>query len=239
MEQLFSDINQSLLTMEVTPLSASLKLIISLFLGAIIGTERQTRRQSAGIRTFSLLCMGSTAAMLLSIWIPQSYPNLLNGDPGRIAAQVLTGIGFLGAGAIIQSRGSIHGLTTASTIWVVAIMGMSVGAGMYLPAIILTLISLFVLVALDRVEKRRALTGQVKQLSIHFDTDSPSTNQILKIVKSHSIFIYDVSVERNYKEHTSQLTIKIQAKQREPLDALFDEIHKQEAVAAIHLTLLI
>lgn len=239
MEQLFSDINQSLLTMEVTPLSASLKLIISLFLGAIIGTERQTRRQSAGIRTFSLLCMGSTAAMLLSIWIPQSYPNLLNGDPGRIAAQVLTGIGFLGAGAIIQSRGSIHGLTTASTIWVVAIMGMAVGAGMYLPAIILTLISLFVLVALDRVEKRRALTGQVKQLSIHFETDSPSTTQILKIVKNHSIFIYDVSVERNYKEHTSQLTIKIQAKQREPLDALFDEIHKQEAVTAIHLTLLI
>jgi putative Mg2+ transporter-C (MgtC) family protein len=238
MEQLFLDINQSLLTTEITPLSASLKLIISFFLGAIIGAERQTRRQSAGIRTFSLLCMGSTAAMLLSIWIPQSYPHFLNGDPGRIAAQVLTGIGFLGAGAIIQSRGSIHGLTTASTIWVVAIMGMAVGAGMYMPAIALTLISLFILIALDRVDKRKALTGQVKQLLIHFETDTPPTNQILKIIRNHSIFIYDVSIERNYKQQTSQLILKIQVKQRETLETLFDEIRTQEAVTAINLTLL-
>jgi putative Mg2+ transporter-C (MgtC) family protein len=235
MEQLFLDVNQSLLTTEITPLSASLKLIISFFLGAIIGAERQTRRQSAGIRTFSLLCMGSTAAMLLSIWIPQSYPNFLNGDPGRIAAQVLTGIGFLGAGAIIQSRGSIHGLTTASTIWVVAIMGMAVGAGMYLPAVALTFITLFVLIALDRVDKRKALTRQVKQLLIYFETDTPPTNQILQIIKKHSLFIYDISVEQNYKQQTSQLTIKIQVKQRETLEFLFDEIRLQEAVTAINL----
>ena len=71
---------------------------------AIIGVERQFRRRDAGMRTFTLICMGSAAAMLISIWIPQTYPNFLNGDPGRIAAQVLTGIGFLGAGAIIQSH---------------------------------------------------------------------------------------------------------------------------------------
>jgi putative Mg2+ transporter-C (MgtC) family protein len=238
MEELFLEINQSLLTVVVTPLSASLKLFISFLLGAIIGSERQTRRQSAGIRTFSLICMGSTAAMLLSIWIPQSYPHFLNGDPGRIAAQVLTGIGFLGAGAIIQSRGSIHGLTTASTIWVVAIMGMAIGAGMYLPAITLTFIALFVLIALDKMEKRRALTGQVKQLVIHFDTDSPNTNQVLEIVKKHAIFIYDISIERKYKQVTSLLTLKIQVKQREPLDPLFDEIRLLESVTAINLTVL-
>jgi putative Mg2+ transporter-C (MgtC) family protein len=238
MEELFSNLNQSLLTMEVTPMSACLKLFISFLLGGIIGTERQTRRQSAGIRTFSLICMGSTTAMLLSIWIPQNYPHFLNGDPGRIAAQVLTGIGFLGAGAIIQSRGSVHGLTTASTIWVVAIMGMAIGAGMYLPAIALTLISLFVLIALDRVEKRRSLTGQVKQLLVHFDTDTPPINQVLEIVQNHSLFIYDVSVERNYKQNTSQLTVKIQVKEREPLDELFDEIRVHEAVTTINLTAL-
>jgi putative Mg2+ transporter-C (MgtC) family protein len=238
MEQLFSDINQSLLTMEVTPLSASLKLLVSLFLGAVIGAERQTRRQSAGIRTFSLICMGSTAAMLISVWIPQSYPDFLNGDPGRIAAQVLTGIGFLGAGAIIQSRGSVHGLTTASTIWVVAIMGMAIGAGMYLPAAALTFLSLFVLVALDRVEKRKALTGQVKQLLIHFDTDAPLVNQLMETVKNHSVFVYDVSIERNYKLQTSQLTLKIQAKQRETLDALFEEIRLIDSVTQTSLTML-
>ena len=239
MEQYFSEINQSLLTMEVTPLSASLKLLISFFLGAVIGAERQTRRQSAGIRTFSLICIGSTAAMLLSIWIPQSYPHLLNGDPGRIAAQVLTGIGFLGAGAIIQSRGSIHGLTTASTIWVVAIMGMAVGAGMYLPAVALTFISLFALIALGKIEKRKALTGQIKQLLIHFETDAPPVNQVLETVQNHNIFVYDVSIERNYKLHTAQLTLKIQAKQRETFDALFDEFHLLETVSNISLTVLV
>ena len=239
MEDLFSNITESLLTMEVTPLSASLKLGISFVLGAIIGAERQTRRQSAGIRTFSLICMGATAAMLLSIWIPQSYPNFLNGDPGRIAAQILTGIGFLGAGAIIQSKGSVLGLTTASTIWVVAIMGMAVGAGMYLPAIVLTFMSLFVLFALDRFEKRRSLTGQIKQLLIHFDTDTPPTNQIMKIIQNHSIFVYDVSIERNYKQHTSQLTVKIQTQPRETLDALFDEIRLQEAVTSMNLRVLL
>jgi putative Mg2+ transporter-C (MgtC) family protein len=238
MEHFFSIINQSLITMEVTPLSACLKLLISFALGAVIGAERQTRRQSAGIRTFSLICIGSTAAMLLSIWIPQSYPHLLNGDPGRIAAQILTGIGFLGAGTIIQSRGSVHGLTTASTIWVVAVMGMAIGAGMYLPAAALTLIALFTLIALDCVEKRKALTGQIKQLQIHFDTDAPQVNQILEIVKNHSIFVYDVSVERNYKQHTAQLILKIQAKQRETLDALFEEIRTQESVSQMSLTML-
>jgi putative Mg2+ transporter-C (MgtC) family protein len=238
MEEFFSEIQQSFFSIEVTPLSASLKLLVSFFLGAIIGTERQTRRQSAGIRTFSLICMGSTTAMLLSIWIPQSYPHLLNGDPGRIAAQVLTGIGFLGAGAIIQSRGSVHGLTTASTIWVVAIMGMAVGAGMYVPAFLLTMTSLFVLVALDRVEKRKALTGQIKQLLINFDTDAPPVNKVREIVKKQSIFIYDISVERNYKAQTSQVTIKLQAKPRETLDILFEEIHLLGAVNEINLTVL-
>ena len=84
------------------------------------------------MRTFTLICMGSAAAMLISIWIPQTYPNFLNGDPGRIAAQVLTGIGFLGAGAIIQSHGSVHGLTTAACIWVMAVVGLAAGAGIVL-----------------------------------------------------------------------------------------------------------
>ena len=77
----------------ITPYTVMLRLSLSFLLGAVIGIERQLRRREAGMRTFTLICMGSTAAMLISIWIPQTYPNLLNGDPGRVAAQVLTGIG--------------------------------------------------------------------------------------------------------------------------------------------------
>ena len=106
-------LNDILENTQITASTAAVRLAISFVLGAIIGVERQFRRRDAGMRTFTLICMGSAAAMLISIWIPQTYPNFLNGDPGRIAAQVLTGIGFLGAGAIIQSHGSVHGLTTA------------------------------------------------------------------------------------------------------------------------------
>jgi len=117
-------------------------------------------------------------------------------------------------------------------------MGMAVGAGMYVPAFLLTMTSLFVLVALDRVEKRKALTGQIKQLLINFDTDAPPVNQVREIVKKQSIFIYDISVERNYKAQTSQVTIKLQAKPRETLDILFEEIHLLGAVNEINLTVL-
>ncbi len=187
-------------SMEVTPYTATLKMLFSFVLGAIIGFERQFRRHDAGMRTFTLICMGSTAAMLLSVWIPQSYPNFLNGDPGRIAAQVLTGIGFLGAGAIIQSHGSVHGLTTAACIWVVAVIGLTVGAGMYITALITTLLTLFVLVSLERLERRMWLDGVNKILSITCDTATPDLRMIRSIIENRNIFIVSLSYEQNYEK---------------------------------------
>ena len=84
---------------QITASTAAVRLAISFVLGAIIGVERQFRRRDAGMRTFTLIYMGAATAMLISIWIPQTYANFLNGDPGRIAAQVLTGIGFFGSGS--------------------------------------------------------------------------------------------------------------------------------------------
>lgn len=83
---MWEQLNAILESTIITPYSAIARLAISFVLGAIIGIERQLRRRDAGMRTFTLICMGSAAAMLISIWIPQSYPNFLNGDPGRIAA---------------------------------------------------------------------------------------------------------------------------------------------------------
>ena len=99
--------------------------------------------------------MGATLAMLLSIYVPQEYMGLKNGDPGRIAAQVITGIGFLGAGAIIQMKGSVRGLTTAAGIWMVSIIGMAVGVG-YVWAVgyRVRFGFSFILVQLERIEHR-------------------------------------------------------------------------------------
>ena len=123
---------------EITTTSAVVRLALSLILGSLVGMERKRKGQIAGIRTFALISMGATLAMILSIYVPQEYMGLKNGDPGRIAAQVITGIGFLGAGAIIQMKGSVRGLTTAAGIWMVATIGMTIGVGLYILAFVAT-----------------------------------------------------------------------------------------------------
>jgi len=131
----------------ITEQVALTRIVISLVLGALIGLEREINRHPAGIRTFILVCVGSTLAMLVSIYICQSNPNLLNGDPGRIAAQVLTGIGFIGAGLIIKNTDGISGLTTAACIFVTAIIGLAVGVGMIYVAVVVTAIAFIILIA--------------------------------------------------------------------------------------------
>lgn len=141
-------------SVEITTISAVTRMIISLVLGSFVGIERKSKGQIAGVRTFALISLGATLAMLLSIYVPQEYMGLKNGDPGRIAAQVITGIGFLGAGAIIQMKGSVRGLTTAAGIWMVATIGMAVGVGMYAVATVATALILVILVLLERLEHR-------------------------------------------------------------------------------------
>ena len=222
-------------SMEVTPYTATLKMLFSFVLGAIIGFERQFRRHDAGMRTFTLICMGSTAAMLLSVWIPQSYPNFLNGDPGRIAAQVLTGIGFLGAGAIIQSHGSVHGLTTAACIWVDAVIGLTVGAGMYITALITTLLTLFVLVSLERLERRMWLDGVNKILSITCDTATPDLRMIRSIIENRNIFIVSLSYEQNYEKDIAIITFKVNVKAKSSYTELFNQIRSLGYISQIKL----
>lgn len=117
---MIESIYHDIMSPDVNVAGAVFKLLLSMLLGAAIGFERRRKGQIAGLRTFSLIAMGATLAMLISIYIPQEYLGLKNGDPGRIAAQVVSGVGFLGAGAIIQMKGSVRGLTTAAGIWMTA-----------------------------------------------------------------------------------------------------------------------
>lgn len=131
--------------MEITETLALTRLGVSLLLGGAIGLERMVHKHPAGMRTFMLICLGSTLATLASIYICQTNTDLLNGDPGRIAAQILTGIGFIGAGLIIKTKDGVSGITTASSIFVTAAIGIAVGVGMLLTSSIMTLIVLIIL----------------------------------------------------------------------------------------------
>ena len=160
------DIFNQINSLEVNMVNCMFRLVLSMFLGMIVGAERKRKGQIAGIRTFALISMGACLAMLLSIYVPQAYLGLKNGDPGRIAAQVITGIGFLGGGAMIHMKGAVRGLTTAAGIWMTAIIGMAVGIGMYLCSIGATLLILLTLVTFEQYEKRRKLGQESKVINL-------------------------------------------------------------------------
>ena len=124
-------------------------LIFAVVLGAVIGIERETRGKWAGLRTNTLICLGAAIFTIISRKIAAGEQDSV----ARIAAQIVTGVGFLGAGAIIQDRGGVHGLTTAATIWLVASIGMACGAGYHLLAVISTAIAVSVLFGLAPVTK--------------------------------------------------------------------------------------
>lgn len=129
-----------------------LRLSLSCVLGGVIGYERQSRRKSAGLRTNVLVCLGSCLIMVLSQSIYQKVEGLTNADPARLAAQVVSGIGFLGAGTIMKEGLTVRGLTTAACLWVVAGVGLAVGAGFYSGALFTSALVFGTLGTLSRLD---------------------------------------------------------------------------------------
>ncbi|MFA6350094.1 MAG: MgtC/SapB family protein [Candidatus Omnitrophota bacterium] len=130
------------------------RLSLSVVLSGLIGLERQIHRRTAGLRTHILVCLGSCLIMLTSLYVFDIYSDKVPLDPTRIAAGVITGIGFLGAGAIIRSKEKegVIGLTTAASLWVVAGVGLAIGCGFLSGAIFSTILALVVLFFLRRAE---------------------------------------------------------------------------------------
>jgi putative Mg2+ transporter-C (MgtC) family protein len=139
--------------MILTDLTIVLRLLLSALLGGLVGLERELYGRAAGFRTHILVSVGSTLLMLVSIHIANVWSGS-TADPARIAAQVVTGIGFLGAGTIIRERTAVRGLTTAASIWTIAAVGLSVGVGFYYAAIVTTIIVLITLYIFSRLERK-------------------------------------------------------------------------------------
>ena len=176
----------------ITELDIVIRLCLGFAAGGIIGFERSSRRQVAGLRTHILIAVGATCLMLLSIWLPQQ---LNGGDPGRIAAQVVSGIGFLGAGAIIRLGNDIKGLTTAASLWLVAAIGMTIGAGMYIAALTAEVLALVALVLLNQIERKIFPEIHNKLLEVHYNhSDEPDTNSALEIFKKYGVKYHSLNV---------------------------------------------
>ena len=139
---------------------AFLRLLLAVLLSGLVGLEREVKGRAAGLRTHILVCVGSALMMVTGEFVAARYRGLMEVDPTRLAAQVISGVGFLGAGAIIQFRDSVRGLTTAASVWAAAGIGIAAGAGFYTGAVASTAIVLLVLFVLSNFEHRLGAKGR-------------------------------------------------------------------------------
>jgi putative Mg2+ transporter-C (MgtC) family protein len=183
------------------------KLALACILGALIGLERESLNRPAGLRTYTLVCVGSTLAMIVSIDIYMQYYQTVNADPGRIAAQVVSGIGFLGAGTIMREGASVRGLTTAAGLWVVACIGLAVGAGLYIPAVATTILILFVLIYFIRFEQFFTGMREYKGLVIVVEDRPGQVGNIGSILGDMGVLIKNIQL--NHMENEDNLEVEL------------------------------
>lgn len=230
-EHIYNSVN----SLDVNTIGSFYKLLLSMVLGAVVGFERKRKGQTAGVRTFSLIAMGATLAMLLSIYVPQEYMGLKNGDPGRIAAQVITGIGFLGAGAIIQMKGSVRGLTTAAGIWMVAIIGMAVGLGLYWLSVVACLLILFILVLLERIEQYVSRGAEARIIRIRTGVILKNIDSYREVLRRHRIHLNNFYVDYDFELNETRLNLMVLVRETTDYIELFSEFHKLYPTKSITL----
>lgn len=236
MTEMFDSFLTQITSTEVTTGSAVFRLALSLVLGSLVGVERKRKGQIAGIRTFALISMGATLAMILSIYVPQEYLGLKNGDPGRIAAQVISGIGFLGAGAIIQMKGSVRGLTTAAGIWMVATIGMTVGVGLYAVSIIATGLILFILLLLEYIERLIHVGAENRIIRIRVNGIVDNIESYRECLAENHVHLLNVYVEYDFDAPTTYLNLVVLTRDNTDFIKLFTALRHLNATKAITLS---
>jgi putative Mg2+ transporter-C (MgtC) family protein len=221
---------------QITVQSTVVKLFLSLLAGGIIGLNREQHKQPAGFRTHILICLGSTLLMVLSIYIPQTYLDFKNGDPGRIAAQVVAGIGFLGAGAIIKLGRNIKGLTTAASIWLIAAVGLTIGAGLFVISLVTIVLALFTLVLLEHVERRLVSKLYVKTIILKFNSKRFPETPLKSILKEMNIKLceYHVTVF-NIEKEQSEFKMIVNIPEKTNISKLIELLSQLEALKSIKI----
>lgn len=178
-------------------IESGFKLLIACICGFLLGFERERSQKPAGLRTIVLITVGSTLFMIVSTLIPfmTDWPGeVTRADPSRIASQVVSGIGFLGAGAIIQARGSIHGLTTAAVIWVAAGVGLCIGIGFPLFAIFVTILVLLALVVMEPLRGWLSRRGSTNTIELYVKNDQLTMDRARFVLQQNDIRQKDIEV---------------------------------------------
>jgi putative Mg2+ transporter-C (MgtC) family protein len=206
--------------MDIYHMSAELgKLMLAALLGGAIGLEREAHGQAAGIRTYTIICVGACLMMILSLHMEELYQHLnvdsvVRLDPARIASYAIASMGFLGAGAIIKGKGSVKGLTTAAGLWLVTGIGLAVGAGHFFPALAGTFISLLVLYGLRRITKKVLPHDIYTMLTLQFSGMNKPLEQIKSILSEYPrISIQFVNFEYDITSHNITYRLRLLSKE--------------------------
>jgi putative Mg2+ transporter-C (MgtC) family protein len=217
-----------------------LRLLVAAVLGAVVGIERDSAAKGAGARTHALVALGAalfTVAGAYGFGDINKGPNI---DPARVAAQVATGVGFIGAGAILRHGTSVRGVTTAATVWLAASIGLAAGAGGWLAAIVATAMALLVLVVLQAAKPftqrfgRRQATVELVYLRGH-----GTLGPLLRAVDEHDARVQHLSVEDDDEsangEGVRRVTIEVALRQQQDLDQLIDDVRTRPEVRKVRI----
>lgn len=212
------------------------KLILCMIAGGMIGLNRQWHKEAAGFRTHILICVGSGLLMILSIYVPQTYIDFKNGDPGRIAAQVVTGIGFLGAGAIIRLGNNVKGLTTAASIWLISAVGLTIGAGLYVISFITVIIAMFTLIVLERFEKKLFPKDIVKTLTVAWENHHVNSENLKKLLKNQHIqyTLFDINISTE-SHNINELKFTVRIPENSDIGVIINAIHQLKGIKEVSI----
>ncbi len=192
-----------------------LAIALSVLLCGMVGLEREKRGRSAGLRTHLLVGVGSCIVMIISIY---GFPSSFTRDPARLAAQAVTGVGFLGAGAIIHSNGGIKGLTTAGTVWLVMAIGLACGSMNFLLALISSCAVMVVLVSFRRVE--RMVTKNNPMIIMLSPSETPVMTELLAVAKENNCSVTDITsqIVQDGEKRCIELIFKISSTNNAEID---------------------
>jgi putative Mg2+ transporter-C (MgtC) family protein len=216
-----------------------LRMFFSLFAGGVIGLEREYHGRAAGFRTHMLVCLGCCVIMLVSISFGETYGDLgadstVRVDPARLAYGVVAGIGFLGAGVILKEGGTVHGLTTAASLWSVAALGLAAGVGLFRLAALATALTVVSLVGMRWIG--RAVPGHVYGTIRVTQAGRPNPDPVAAAIRATGVKIERVAVEDECAANQSAITFSVRASGDMPVTALLERIHESGEFLRIKIT---
>jgi putative Mg2+ transporter-C (MgtC) family protein len=217
------------------------RLLASIAAGFILGLERQYHRQPAGLKTHILICTGSTLLMLVSLFLAGgigvfSGADKMIADPGRLAAQVVSGIGFLGGGAIIRQGFNIKGLTTAATIWVAAAIGLALGMGAYFAAGVTLALILVMLIVMERVEAHFFPNKNIKTLYLVFEEKYFNYDVLVHELRELKIAVVNMDVARTISSERIKLSLQVHVPQKIDIEGLTETLKRIGTLVRLELT---